>query len=110
MSASSGTVAAIMTKSSRIALAAATSMFGMVLVMSAVAVQAAELKVIAGGSMTASLNELGPQFEHASGHKLAIHFDSTPNLIKLTTSGTPFDVAVVPADVFQDAAAKSRFA
>jgi molybdate transport system substrate-binding protein len=72
--------------------------------------QAAELKVIAGGSMTGALNELGPQFERASGHKLAIHFDSTPNIIAQVTSGTPFDLAVVPVDVFKDAAAKARFA
>jgi molybdate transport system substrate-binding protein len=70
--------------------------------------QAAELKVLAGGSMTAVLNELGPQFERASGHKLTIHFDSTPNLIKQATS-EPFDLGVVPIDVFKDAAAKSRF-
>jgi molybdate transport system substrate-binding protein len=72
--------------------------------------EAAELKVIAGGSMTGSLNELGPQFERASGHKLVIHFNSTPNIIALVTSGTPFDLAVVPVDVFKDAAAKARFA
>ena len=72
--------------------------------------EAAELKVLAGGSMTGSLNELGPQFERASGHKLVIHFDSTPNLIKQATSGTPFDLAVVPVDVFKDAGAKARFA
>jgi molybdate transport system substrate-binding protein len=47
--------------------------------------EAAELKVLAGGSMTATLNELGPQFEDASGHKITIHFDSTPNLIKLAS-------------------------
>ena len=70
----------------------------------------AELKVLAGGSMTASLNELAPQFERASGHKLTVHFDSTPNLIKQVTSGAPFDVAVVPVDVYKDAAAKARFA
>jgi molybdate transport system substrate-binding protein len=70
--------------------------------------QAAELKVLAGGSMTAVLNELGPQFERAYGHKLTIHFDSTPNLIKQATS-EPFDLGVVPIDVFKDAAAKSRF-
>jgi molybdate transport system substrate-binding protein len=70
---------------------------------------AAELKVLAGGSMTGVLNELGPQFERASGHKLAIHFDSTPNLIKQVTSGEPFDLGVVPVDVFKDAAAKARF-
>jgi molybdate transport system substrate-binding protein len=70
---------------------------------------AAELKVLAGGSMTGPLNQLGPEFERASGHKLTIHFDSTPNLIKQATS-TPFDLGVVPVDVFKDAAAKARFA
>jgi molybdate transport system substrate-binding protein len=72
--------------------------------------RAAELKILAGGSMTASLNELGPQFERASGHKLTIVFDSTPNLIKAVTSGAPFDLGVVPVDVFKDAAARARFA
>jgi len=85
-------------------------MLGLALVMSPIAdLQAAELRVIAGGSMTGSLNELGPQFERASGHKLVIHFDSTPNIIARVTSGTPFDLAVVPVDVFKDAAAKARF-
>ena len=88
----------------------ATSILGLAVVMSPIAnLKAAELKVIAGGSMTASLNELGPQFERASGHKLVIHFDSTPNIIARVTSGTPFDLAVVPVDVFQDTAAKARF-
>ena len=36
--------------------------------------QATELKVIAGGSMTASMNALAAPFEKASGHKLSIHF------------------------------------
>ena len=72
--------------------------------------QAAELKVIAGGSMTAPLNQLSPEFEKATGHKLSIHFDSTPNIIARVNSGTPFDVVVVPVDVFKDAAAKARFA
>ena len=71
---------------------------------------AAELKVIAGGSMTASLNKLSPEFEKATGHRLSIHFDSTPNIIARVNSGTPFDVVVVPVDVFKDAAAKARFA
>jgi molybdate transport system substrate-binding protein len=66
--------------------------------------------VIAGGSMTALLNELAPPFEKTTGHKLSIHFDSTPNIITRVNSGTPFDVVVVPVDVFKDAAAKARFA
>jgi molybdate transport system substrate-binding protein len=89
---------------------AAASMLGLALVLPTVArLQAAELKVLAGGSMTGVLNELGPQFEHASGHTLVIHFDTTPNLIKAATSGEPFDLGVVPIDVFYDAAAKTHF-
>jgi len=81
----------------------------MVGLMAAQPVHAAELKVLAGGSMTASLKELAPRFERATGHKLNIEFASTPVLIKLATSG-PFDVGVVPHDVMQDAAARAAFA
>src|SRR5436305_2958542 len=70
---------------------------------------AAELKILAGGSTTGWLNELGSQFERATGHKLTIHFDSTPNLIKQAIS-TPFDLGVVPVDVFRNADARARFA
>ena len=56
------------------------------------------------------MKQLGPQFEKASGHTLSIHFDSTPNIISRINSGTPFDVVIVPADVFKDAAAKSHLA
>jgi molybdate transport system substrate-binding protein len=71
--------------------------------------RAAELKVIAGGSMTASLEEIGPQFEKASGHKLDMTFAATPELIKMATSG-PFDLGVVPVDVMTNDAARSKFA
>lgn len=69
---------------------------------------AAELKLIAGGSLAPLFKQLGPQFEKASGHTLSIHFDSTPNIISRINAGTPFDVVVVPADVFNDAAANSH--
>ena len=69
----------------------------------------AELKILAGGSTTGWLNELAPKFERATGHKVTIHFDSTPNLIKQATS-TAFDLGVVPVDVFRNAEAKARFA
>jgi len=60
--------------------------------------------------MTASLQALGPEFERATGHKVAIHFAATPDLIKEATSGTPFDLGVVPIDVMKDAAARAHFA
>jgi molybdate transport system substrate-binding protein len=94
-----------------LSLAAAASMLGLALVMPPMTdLHAAELRILAGGSMTGPLNELGPQFERATGHKLVIHFDSTPNLIKQATSDAPFDLGVVPVDVFKDSAAKARFA
>jgi molybdate transport system substrate-binding protein len=87
------------------------SMLGLAMILSPLtSAQAAELKVMAGGSMTASLTELGPQFERATGHKVAVHFAATPDLIKEATSGTPFDLGVVPVDVMKDAAARTHFA
>jgi molybdate transport system substrate-binding protein len=92
-------------------LSPAASILGLALAMPAMTeLRATELKVLAGGSTTTWMNELGAQFEKASGHKLVIHFDSTPHLIKQATSGAPFDLAVVPVDVFRDAGAKARFA
>jgi molybdate transport system substrate-binding protein len=79
------------------------------LAMSPVAtLQAAELKVIAGGSMTASLKELGPKFEKATGHKLDMTFAATPERIKMSTSA-PFDLGVVPIDVVKNDAARAKF-
>ena len=94
----------------KLSFIATTAILGLVLVMSPIAnLKAAELNVIAGGSLTSLLNDLGPQFEKASGHKLIIHFDSTPNIVARVNSGTPFDLAIVPIDVFKDAAAKAHF-
>ena len=76
----------------------------------AATLHAAELQVLAGGSITAVLGELGPQFERASGHKLVIQYAGTPELIKRATSGAPFDLGVVPSEVMKDAAARVQFA
>lgn len=92
-------------------LTAGASVLGVALAMSpTAAAQAAELQVLAGGGIAGPLKELAGQFERASGHKLVIRFATTPELIKLATSGAPFDLGVVPREVFKDAAAQSRFA
>ena len=88
-------------------IAAATSIF--FLTLSSTDLHAAELRVLAGGAMTSVWGQIKSDFERASGHKLDIFFGTTPNLIKEATTGKPFDVGVVPVDVFQDAAARSRF-
>src|SRR5262249_30947448 len=92
-------------------LTAAASMLGLTLGLSPVAsVQAAEIQVLAGGAIAALLRELAPPFESASGHKLLFRFGTTPELIKLATSGDPFDLGVVPRAVMRDAAARAQFA
>src|SRR5437899_7964872 len=69
-----------------------------------------ELQLLAGGGIAGPLKELVPQFEAATGHRLAIRFGTTPELIKLATTGGPFDMAVVPRDVFRDEAARAKVA
>ncbi len=76
---------------------------------SASAAQTAELQIIAGGGIAAPLNVIASGFERASGHKLVIRYGTTPELIKMATGG-PFDLGVVPQDVWKDAAARALVA
>jgi molybdate transport system substrate-binding protein len=73
-------------------------------------VKAAELTILAGGGIAGPMRELGPQFERAAGHKLTFQFGTTPELIKQSTGGAPFDAGVVPQELFKDAAAAAKFA
>jgi len=85
-------------------------MLGLVIILSPMAsAQATELQVLAGGGIAGPLRELAAQFERAFGHTLVLRFGTTPELIKLATTGGPFDLAVVPREVFKDAAAQAQF-
>jgi molybdate transport system substrate-binding protein len=96
-------------KTSSLTLAAL--ILGLALVLSPIANgQAAELQILAGGAMTGPLRELAAPFESASGHTLVFRFGTTPDLITLATTGGPFDLAVVPREVFKDATAQAQFA
>jgi molybdate transport system substrate-binding protein len=74
------------------------------------AARAAELKILAGGSMTGPLNELKPKFEQATGHKVNIEYAGTPELIRQAASGAPFDGGFVPIEVMKNAEARAKFA
>src|SRR5438067_13565394 len=90
---------------------AAGSMLGLAIVLSPIAkAQAAELKVLAGGAIAGPLRELAAQFEGVSGHKVIFRFGTTPELIKLATTGGPFDLGIVPREGFKDAAPQAQFA
>lgn len=91
----------------RLSFAAVSLVAGMMLSSAATAV---ELRVLAGGAMTAVWAGIKPKFEQSSGQKLDIFFGTTPNLIKEASSGKPFDVGVVPVEVMKDTTARSHFA
>ena len=86
-----------------------TALAALVLMLSTVTPQAAELQIIAGGGIAAPLKEIAAQFESTTGHRTTIRYGTTPELIKLATT-TQFDLGVVPLDVFRDGAARGRFA
>lgn len=70
---------------------------------------ATELQVLAGAGIRAPLNEIAAQFEKATGRKVVIRYGTAPELIKMATTGGPFDLGVVPADVFKDQATRAQF-
>jgi molybdate transport system substrate-binding protein len=58
-------------------------------------VTAAEVKVFFSSGISDVIDELGPRFEQATGHKLVVRFDFADVLIREIDAGQPFDVAVL---------------
>jgi molybdate transport system substrate-binding protein len=72
--------------------------------------QAAEIQIIAGGGIARALDMITAQFERDTGHKVVVRYGTTPQLIEMVTSGSAFDLGVVPDDVLKNAAALAKFA
>ncbi len=64
--------------------------------------EAAEIKVLSGNGARAAISALGAQFERASGHKVAIHFEVNPAVKRKIEAGESFDVAVLNPPVLDD--------
>src|ERR1700681_3961444 len=58
---------------------------------------AAEIKVLSAKAPRPFLEELGPQFERATGHKVTISYDEAGIIRRRIMDGEPFDVTVLPA-------------
>src|SRR5712671_3623571 len=63
---------------------------------------AAEIKLLASNALRSAIQEIAPQFETTSGHRIVIAFGSTGNLTASIDKGTPFDLAVVGADALDN--------
>ena len=82
---------------------AAAATFGlMILLAQGVAVEAAEVKVLSAAAMRPVMNELGPQFERAAGHKLVIQFDVVSVIKRQIDAGERFDVAILNTPLIND--------
>ncbi len=59
---------------------------------------AVEIKVLAAIPIRAVMENLGPKFESATGHKLAIKFASLGRVLKVIEDGETADVVIVPEE------------
>ena len=57
--------------------------------------QAADIKIICSNGFQAVMHELGPQYEHATGHKLIVSYGLAAVLGKQIEGGETFDLAIL---------------
>ncbi len=63
------------------------------------AVEAAEIRLLSEAAIRRAYNQLVPEFERSSGHKVVAQFDLGPVLIRKIDAGEPFDVIILAPDV-----------
>jgi molybdate transport system substrate-binding protein len=79
-------------------------------IMLAPAASAAEIKVISSVGVKAALEELKPQFERATQHKLNITYGTTTPLMRQIAGGETFDVVVLTPALVADLAKSGKVA
>ena len=62
----------------------------------ATAVNAAELTLISGGAVEPGVHAAVHAFEKATGHKVKVTFNTTPQMQKRISAGDTFDVVIAP--------------
>ena len=78
---------------SKFMIAVAVSLFA------ASTASAAEIKVLASGATKEVIDEVLPQFEKSSGHKVVIAFTGTANIKKRIAAGEIYDLVIVGGPV-----------
>ena len=76
-------------------LVAAAKIAFMFLLLVRITAQAADVKVLSGGGFREVMADLGPKFERATGHKLAITFGSAGAVVKRVQDGETADVVIL---------------
>jgi molybdate transport system substrate-binding protein len=73
-------------------------------------VAAAEIKVMATAGVQEVYNELAPQFEKASGHKIVTTWAGTVDVLKKMRAGESYDLVLVATDALKELAKEGKFA
>jgi len=81
---------------------AAASVWVTMLLPHGFAAEAAEVKMIAAGALTAVFKELGPQFERDTGHKLVTRFAATSVVKREVDTGEMYDLAISNTSAIDD--------
>lgn len=74
------------------------------------AAQAAELKLLEGNALNAVMEELGPQFEKATGNKISATLGTSAQLKARIDAGEAFDVVLLSKAALDQLAAQSKVA
>lgn len=72
--------------------------------------QAAEIKVLASNGVKTVLEEVAPQFEKSTGHKLVFRFAPAADLKGQIEKGEAFDVAILTAALIDDLIKQGKLA
>jgi molybdate transport system substrate-binding protein len=83
-------------------LVAVASIGFMILLAQGVAAEAAEITLLNLTPLRTALDELGPQFERATGHKLVIKYEQSGVWKRQIEAGETFDVVVLPPALMDD--------
>src|SRR5439155_23199848 len=75
-------------------LIAAANIGFMLLIVLGMEAKAAEVKVLSAFGMQSVIEDLGPKFERATGHKLAISFATSGATVKRVQGGEAADVVI----------------
>ena len=68
----------------------------MFLLLVGVAADAAELRVLSALAMQPVMDDLGPKFERATGHKLVVTLAPLGGIVKVVQEGGAGDVVIIP--------------
>src|SRR5436853_999769 len=72
--------------------------------------KSAEIKILSVVPLKTSLDELGPQFERSTGHKLIVDYDGSSQLKCRLEAGEAFDIAVIYPELINQLVKQGRLA